>query len=652
MTRALLTALVLLAAVPAPGIAQSSVQSQFEAGEKALATRNPAQALAVFEGLERQLMGSAKPSPRNLALVRVRLAEARLMTGDYDTAQGLTSSALPALGSEADKAVRFDALRLLARAEELNLDLAAAERHYREALAIEGVGDEQVRRGVAAAAARVTIFSDPARAVRELEALSNEAKGGETREAKEGDAAYWGLLARARLNAGDLPGAEKAIDRAVSLAGGLTRTVSITDIALRSDAALIALQRGDTDKARRYLAYSGTGVLDRKDELVFPAELALPPCGGEIGLKPDDWAIVQFALADSGRVVAAEPILSTRGGFVAVEFAKSAREWAWTSESARQVPTFFRNAVRVQVRCTTAPETQPVSSLAQPALADWVKAIGAPVAEAYAARDTRAALAAAVARHGPSSASLAPFLARVTADPTSSEKEKDDAGRQLLDLVVVHKAPAEAIAYVASNALPWDSYTRPRKPDPLDAVIAWPQIRSSARALAYLDLIRADRKMKLKDWSTAEAMLTQLTSPAGGLAKDDMIRTAASVRLASMAAAAGDRANAVKWFEASGLDPSQCALVDASPTPIRRGGSSKDYPDQVQGFNALVITEFDITTAGTTAKVRPIFSYPPEMFNAAATGIIERSKYAPTYRPDGAPGCTGYRDRVRFASGL
>lgn len=652
-----LIAIAALLGCAAPALAQQpTVQQQFDHGQKLLEAGKADEAARLYEGLEQRLAALPKPPSQSLAIVRTRLAESLLRSGERERALPMLAAALPMLSGEPNRLIRGDALRTLAQAEEAALDFAAAAGHYREAATLAEREGGALPIALAAAAARVTIPLDPRRAASELALIAPKAQAIAKAE-PEAAANYLDLLARAHMNAGDYAQADVAAQQALKLAGGLSaRDVSLTDVAVRWDAALIAWRLGKPLKAAEYVRYTGVGT-GKGQDLTFPADLLPPPCDGEGGLKPDDTAIVQFTLDADGNVTGAAPIWSNRTGEVALEFARAVLNWTWEPKAAAAITPFFRIAPRVQLRCSQAPERIELTRLALPELNAWMALLSVdPTDPAQStnprgmAQSLRTEIAAETGRdeRSPRLPALLYQLAR-----TSSVNRADKF--TLLDraykIARVSGVPAEPLAYlgvVRANRIdrPFARATQREQLRALRELASEPRVAASPRAAAYVGLRLAQLLSAVRDRGEARLALSAILSRSG-LTDSDPIRQAAAIRLASMEAAAGRIADAEALFRKSGLDPSQCSLLDQEPARLRTSASTADYPEGVP-FNGYIVTEFDITAEGRTRAIRTVFSYPPDFFNEATTKIVSRSVYARTYRPENGIGCSGYRDRVRF----
>jgi outer membrane biosynthesis protein TonB len=81
----------------------------------------------------------------------------------------------------------------------------------------------------------------------------------------------------------------------------------------------------------------------------------------------------------------------------------------------------------------------------------------------------------------------------------------------------------------------------------------------------------------------------------------------------------------------------------------RSQATSEDYPNAALrwGFEGWVGLESVVDADGTPASVRVLASYPPFVFNAAGTAIVERSRYEPVFVPPDGP-CAATSQRIVF----
>ncbi len=419
----------------------------------------------------------------------------------------------------------------------------------------------------------------------------------------------------------------------------------------------------DDEEAARLTAHTGAGTTQRSN-LKIPADADPPPCGGVAELRPDDYAVVQFTLRDDGVVAAAEPVYASRTGPMALAFAQAVAGWSWTHESATAINPFFRSAARLEMRCTTRADRQSVDDLLKPDFEAWAAAQGAPTipdapSAAVAATRLRATLADIEHGSGAASAKLVPVLTALAKNPTLNGYERTRYGRRAEDIATQAGAPPPVLAWLSLGSL--EAFDLDWREDPLNrkrvsAILAFAKlgpIASSARARAAIELAASEVASSGRDLPTARSLLAGVIAlPVAALGADDPIRRAAAIRLASAQAAAGAKDAAAATFASSGIAPNPCALLDQSPVVLARHASDRDYPTVLQGFGAgfegWAITEFDVTREGRTENSRVLIAYPPFLFGPSAASISKRTVYRPSFRPDGALSCGGYRDRVVF----
>ena len=67
------------------------------------------------------------------------------------------------------------------------------------------------------------------------------------------------------------------------------------------------------------------------------------------------------------------------------------------------------------------------------------------------------------------------------------------------------------------------------------------------------------------------------------------------------------------------------------------------------GFEGWVKLEYNINADGTTAAARALISYPPFVFEDAATGMARNIRYERSYRPGGGADCNAEQQSIKFA---
>jgi tetratricopeptide (TPR) repeat protein len=343
MKSMLAAAAMLVAVSTASGqSSQPTVQQQFDAASSALGDENWAEALRLYEALENRI----RRNPRTLAVVRVRKAEALARLRRFAEADEAVRLGLPSLSAD-DPTLREDRLRAFRTSgtiAELSLDFAEAARRYRAGMDIEGPIDQRLalHRGLI----QNLIFSDRDAAL----PAADEALRivGATPDNRRLRGQFKTLRGRALLNLGRNAEARTELLQAVSLLGGMTARVDAADIVARSDLALAALFLGDEATARRYLAMTGAGRF-RTGALDPHWDNRPPPCGN--GLRPEDVAVIEFALALDGSVLHASPVYATTT-LAAREMSRAVQSWYFQPEQLASLHVLFRGLSRVELRCS------------------------------------------------------------------------------------------------------------------------------------------------------------------------------------------------------------------------------------------------------------------------------------------------------------
>lgn len=661
---ALVVAAVAGAQTP-PSPAMATAQQMFDAGEDALAAGKYAQAVEIFRALEAKLAARHAPTARSLAVARLRLGQSLIGTRDEAGAIAPLNSALPGLSATNDLPLRREGLQDLARAEEISFDLTAAAAHYREALALTPATEEKRRVVLRTNAARSGMFDDPGAVAADLQAALPEAERAFPRD-KDALSQYWTIYGRALLNAHQNKPAVAALKKALDLTGGLNFKVTLNQLSVRADSALAAAISGNADQAAMFTAYTGAGR-DEKNALTIPLDADPPSCGGVADIHPDDVAVVQFGLGEDGAVSGVTPVYASRPGPMAAAFAEAVAGWSWTPTEARKINLFFRLTPRLELRCTTKADRKSAGDLLDGDVRNWLAQQGADTVPfkttgasdgRYAARVQmlRARLADAERVDGPTSARLLPFLMALSDNPALNTEERRAAVARSARIADAARAPLAVRAFFAVGEIGmkaknnWYADAR-RRARELDTIADAPRFAADTRVRGWLLLMASEALAEAHDRARARARLEELATLRGaGFAANDPIHQAASIRLASSQAAEGARAAATATFAKSGLDPSQCALLDATPQSTSRTYSADDFPERARslGFEGWAVAEFDIRANGHTANPRAVIVYPPFLFGDASSKIVARSTYRPSFRPDGALSCGGYRDRVKY----
>ena len=618
---------------------QRSVQQDFEAATALSAGDDHAAALAAWQALEPRV--AAKPRSRGIVLVRKSRDLVALKRYDEAVAATREGLALLPTGDKTLSADRFDAYLNLAGLDQQTLDYASAADAYRHAEQEAATAGERLAalRGLI----RTATFTDPATAT--AAAARADAVIAATPIDNPLAADFASAKAVLALNTGNLPVATAEAMRAVKLLGGLTEKTDLRDVAARSNVALAMLLAGRKDEARHYMAMTGAGRMP-DGQFDLGAAMTPPDCGGEAGLKPEQLAVVQFSIADDGSVLLAEPIYAEGGRTVALAFARAARQWAWSAEQVKAIPSFLRYNARVELRCNMA---FPRPSITDGLLADltrWSAERGAPMADApenpaQALAGQRAALAAA-----PPAGKL-PALIALLNSPVVPREERAQFAAEALQAARAAQAPVtgqlalDLDARLNGVADQWRPGTFRRVVAPL---LDQQPYAGDPRARAALRLLLADAARTASD--RMAALLGQVVDDPA-LPADDALRTGAQIRLASLAQRRGDDAAAKAAFDKTGLTASQCALVGDAPRMLHSGGS---FPEEALswGFEGWTRTQYDIAANGHVLNARAIVSYPPFIFTKAGAATASGLVYAKTYRPEGALACGANTSNVKF----
>ncbi|MBY8827120.1 energy transducer TonB [Hephaestia mangrovi] len=629
---------------------ETTVQQDFDRATQLSDGTDKVAALAAWQALERRISANK----RSHAIVLVRKSEVLFDLGHKDDAIAAAKAGLADL-PETDHTLDNDRMRAernLGGVAESSLDYAGAAVYYRRALPLAATPVDKlaILRGLI----QTGIFTDPATVEPEFgqaDTLLGQIKADRTVKAMFARLRDQWLMAQGKYDA-----AAKAAKGAVEDLGGLTVLTDINDAAARSDTAIALLLAGQSDEARKYMAYTGAGQLPG-NEFDPGAEMTVPPCGGDSGLRPQDAAVVQFSVGDDGRVIDSQPVYAAGGGAAALAFAKAARDWSWTPEQAKKLPPFFRYSARVELRCSTAFERPSIGSYLDQDLGAWLIAKGVELPPPLTGSDIavlphlRERLAAQQTAQGNGALVLVPTLMAIAENAASGREEMHTMAVRAVAILTANGATpvarlaAEALVWISADAESWRAadYVRavqPRLEDPFYATD--PEARSAIR------LMVADR---LLDHASDRArILLQQVADDNSLAANDPLKVGALVRLASIDAADGHVDQARAAFEKTGLSADQCALLDAQPHIVSSNVGSGSFPQEARrwGFEGWTQLQFDVTADGHPKNVRAIVSYPPFVFTAAGTNVLERARFSKSYRPDGDLGCGGDTQRVKF----
>jgi tetratricopeptide (TPR) repeat protein len=631
----------------------NSLQQAFDAASADASAGKCAEAVAAFEALERN--PKVKPGSLSAAAMSVRKGQCLVRLGRYAEGEMAIAAGLPAL-EKADGNFDADVAEgqiALGDAAMSRWDYTGASLAYRKALALQK-GDQRII--ALAKLAKATSFDGGtaplAHASEGINLLSAA-----TKPDKDALAAFHTLQARTLLNQGNAQEAYKELKQALALSGGLTSRTTLSEVALRGDLAMAAMQIGRKDDARLYLAYTGAGRIE-KSPFATAVSMDPPLCGEETGLRPDDVAVVDFSIGDNGSVNAAQTVYSRGGPAVAAAFSKAVSEWYWQPGDVAAIPLFYRLATRVEVRCSNVMGGGPgVFSPLDNRFSQWASSLLPALAHSSNNPADLAPILRSYAedrgKNGDFAAQFAALSWLVLGEPVSPQiriATVDEA----LALAVKAKVPAEAIAWLRIARLRATMATHKTNRADRSAVLALaadPAIAGDALAVDTLRLVAGSIRSRANPEENAASFeLLMSAAQDSRLPERHPLRQLAWLRLADIAAAAADRPKAQAYFTNTGLTEQQCAALSVAPTMRSNGASSADYPMEalMMGFEGWVRLEFDINADGRTANARPIVSYPPLIFTDAAKGMVRDIRYDTSYRPGDGVACSANRDTIRF----
>ena len=642
-------------AVPAspatePPARAASAQAAFNAATQAYEAKKWSEAIRLFDALESRSTGKA---PRAvIGAIRLRRGIALMRSGNTDRAEKDLRAALETIAPN-DATLALE--RLDGQIELGNLILLRSDFEGARKIA-KAVGESATtprdRLSAAILGLRSTMFDAgdaapayAAEAERQLALLQETNK----RSIADVDT----LRARLLLNRGQPAAAYTLLKRALTRQGGLDTRINLSDVVTRSDLAIAALLNKDKESAREYLAYTGQG---RTTDTPFGSAASMdPPVCGTAGIRPEDVAVVEFGIDREGTVEYAQTMYMSRPSPEAARaFAHALLDWRWQPEALAKIPVFYRALTRVELRCSNAVKRPLISAALSEALDVFMRShrdVLAPYGQDSA---SLVALRAEVERRKSAPADEAVpalMVAVATHIGTSIEDRRamyKDASRRL-----PAGAPARLRAAIVYDAAMLAGYGARRPSESqrseLRIALADPAFANDPVVAAIFRLTIA--KAGYQEAAPADAMaLVQAVVDEPRIDKDDPLRTAALLRLATLQAQARQVDAAAMTFAKTGLTASQCALLDTPPAVARSNVSNADFPMEAQrwGFEGWVRFEQDILADGKTAGTRAIVAFPPFVFREAAERMASQMRYEATFRPGAGVGCSANQNQIRF----
>ena len=619
-----------------------SPQATYDAAQAALDKGDWVTAASGFGSLIPSNPGARLSRPR--AVIASRLASALTRLGRFDEARVMGERAVRSL-PDGDPELP-DTLLITADAARGGYDYPAAAQFYQRAIAAAGNNPTSLNARAGFAVAEATV--DPVATQTILDAMFAD-KALMSQLDKPNLASAEDLRARAAMNAGDLPTALKWINEAVADSGGLSTRVTLAQIAIRNDAAIISSLRKDNEATRQYLTYTGAGHLKNID-WVRKYEGDLPVCGLGTDVRPDDTAVVQFSIADDGHVTEATPIYASRPGLIGEAFAQSVSQWRWDPTSLKGVDAFWRNALVLQLRCQSRPSPESLAKPLRSALSAWLASKGVDTSDhpdSYVAPDDPR-----LAMDGP--VAVPALLDRI--DPHGPDRETRPARLQ----AIFDKGGAPPAAYAL--------LTEAR------AVMSVPRAASfkssgAARAAFYAQAVPSFQSRYPEDIATAYLLLdwalsleisgdfkkafpllqAVVATPVSALPQDAPIRKVALLHTAMVGQRTGNP-GALRALASSGISADECQLFDTHPIATSMSITSSQFPLEALRwhFEGHVKESYDIAGDGHVANVRTIVAYPPFVFSESTEAAVRLFRYVPPKIGDEPVGCTGESQSVNY----
>ena len=425
---------------------------------------------------------------------------------------------------------------------------------------------------------------------------------------------------------------------------------------LASQAALLT---GNKDRARKLLAYTGAGRI-AESPFASAKVMRVPDCDDSVGMRPDDSAVVEFSIADNGTVEDAQTVF-TRGNYATARaFGEAVRSWVWQPEKVARLPAFYRALIRVELRCSksggglpsvTAPFRQRVAAWSRPLLA---QPYGLPLGGPELAVVRQRAAALETAGDGIGAGTL--IALTLLDDPVARRSDLVDADHAAT--LLAGADPARRASVAAVRALSearmvglypkmTNSFGLAREGLLLKAA-QQPMVAADALAQDTLRLYALTENLSGRFDEREVAVLHEVADDTR-LDAASPLRQVAVLRLASIAARDGRRAEAEALFARTGLSEEQCSLIGDIPR-LKSSNFDQDYPVEAiaMGFEGWVREEFDIAADGRTASPRTIIAYPPFVFVEGAAKLFSSARFDTSFRPSGKTACSARSETINF----
>lgn len=598
-----------------------SAQEQYQAAETAFAAQEWEAASKGYEALLPKDKEASLSSSR--AIIAGRLAQAQLQLFNYESASFWAGRAIENL--EPDNLALIDALIIAGDAARFSNNPEEAIAAYDRALPLAtAAGEIAAVRGAKMGTALVTITFDPARSGI---LFDEEIAAAPSRSAPD---TYISSLedkrARAALNAGDMGTAKLWIDRALDRVGEETLQISYLQSQVRGDGALIYHELDDLKRVQSLIKYSGAGGM-KDASWVNNYDGSLPECG-VAGVTKDDFAIIQFAIDEDGRVSGALPIHANRTGDLASIFAREVADWKWPVSVIEDISLFWRATLRFQLRCEGRTDQTGLEDPAQSEAVEWLAEKGW----------IKSGLSTALAPDDLILVDEAPEIARILTQqlPLAEDAYSTDFN-EFADRLSAQQAPASAYALLAAqvssrtgNASRTNSSRRKSKA--LEQSVAIIKTRFPDDPATYWLMVEHALafEARKKDGSAREIYEALIALPTDRLATLDPLRQVSLLHAGALQARAGEREAALERVLAAGIAPDACEMFDTRPVRTRTSGiNSRTMPRAAIQWNidGFVSIGYDLSANGRPENIRAIVSYPPFIFDENALKGVSTLRY-------------------------
>jgi tetratricopeptide (TPR) repeat protein len=640
-----LSALACSSAMPCLAAPASPAQATYDMAQAAQDKNDWSTAADGFRSLIPANPGAELTRPR--AVIASRLAVALVHLSRFDEARVMGERAVRSL-PEGDPELP-EALLATADASRAGYDYPAAAQYYRRAMdAAAKAGNVTAGLSARAGFAVLGATLDPGSVQAVLSPIFSD-KALMAGLDKVSLAYAEDLSARAAMNAGDLPTALKWINKAVQDSGGLSTQVTLAQIAIRNDAAIISSLRKNDEETRKYLTYTGAGHLTNSD-WIHQYDGALPVCGLDADVRPDDTVVVQFSIADDGHVTEATPLYASRTGLIGATFAQSVSQWQWDPAALKGVKAFWRNALVLQLRCQSRPSPEGFGKPVHRALNAWLSGQGVDTSDHpdsfVSPADPRLAM------DGP--AAIPALLGRID----SRDPGRKAHAAQLRAILDKYGAPPSAYALLIQNEAGIASYQAGSfKAQQQASAASYGQAVPAFRnrypddvATAFLLLNWALTLEDSGDFRKAYPLLQSVAAmPDATLPQDAPMRKVALLHIALVGQRLGDP-GAAHALASSGISADECTLFDTHPIATSMSIASSQFPQEAYRwhFEGHVKESYDIGEDGHVANVRTIVAYPPFIFSDSTEQAVRQFRYIPPKIGDTAVGCSGETQSVNY----